>query len=83
MPNEIKSISNPRLKLEILSPEEIDPSQNALEIWESNGAQVDWSSSVVKIPSNLLEEAIRLAPPVYTLSARQIEQDLPLDGNHV
>jgi trimethylamine--corrinoid protein Co-methyltransferase len=100
MPNDIKSISNPRLKLEILSPEEIDrihlttldivekvgvrfPSQNALEIWESNGAQVDWSSSVVKIPSNLLEEAIRLAPPVYTLSARQIEQDLPLDGNHV
>ena len=100
MPNEIKSISNPRLKLEILSPEEIDrihhttldivekvgvrfPSQNALKIWESNGAQVDWSSSVVKIPSNLLEESIKLAPPVYTLSARQIEQDLPLDGNHV
>ena len=60
MSNYIKSISNPNLKLEILSPEEIDrihlttleivgkvggrfPSQNALEIWESNGAQVDWS----------------------------------------
>lgn len=100
MSNEIKSISNPNLKLEILSPEEIDrihlttldivekvgvcfPSQNALEIWESNGAQVDWDSSVVKIPSNLLEEALKLAPPDYTLAARQIEQDLPLDGNHV
>ena len=100
MSNYIKSISNPNLKLEFLSPEEIDrihlttleivgkvgvrfPSQNTLEIWESNGAQVDWSQSVVKIPSNLLGEALKLAPPDYTLAARQIEQDLPLDGNHV
>ncbi len=100
MPNEINSISNPRLKLEILSPEEIErihsttldimekvgvrfPSQNALKIWESHGAQVDWSSSVVKIPSSLIENALKLAPPIYTLAARDNEQDLPLDGNHV
>ena len=100
MPNEIKSISNPRLKLEILSPAEIGrihsttldimekvgvrfPSQNALKIWESHGAQVDWSSSIVKIPSNLIENAIKLAPPIYTLAARNNKQDLPLDGNHV
>jgi trimethylamine--corrinoid protein Co-methyltransferase len=100
MPGEIKSISNPRLKLEILSSSDIEqihsttldilekvgvrfPSQNALEIWDSHGAQVDWSSSIVKIPSRLLEDAIKQAPPQYTLAARDDEQDLPLDGNHV
>jgi trimethylamine---corrinoid protein Co-methyltransferase len=31
----------------------------------------------------LIEEAIKLCPPEYTLAARDEKQDLPLDGNHV
>jgi trimethylamine--corrinoid protein Co-methyltransferase len=100
MPKEIKSISDPRLKLDILSQGEIErihsttldilekvgvrfPSKTALEIWESHGVQVDWASSIVKIPSDLLEEALKNAPPSYPLAARDNEQDLSLDGNHV
>ncbi|MFN2125861.1 MAG: trimethylamine methyltransferase family protein, partial [Candidatus Promineifilaceae bacterium] len=59
------------------------PSQRALDIWEKNGAQVDRDTMVVKAPAELIEEAIKLCPPAYTLAARDPEQDLPLDGNHV
>jgi len=100
MPSEIKSISNPRLNLNILSADDIErihhttldimenvgvrfPSPKALKIWESNGAQVDWTSSVVKIPPKLIEDAMKSAPPAYPLAARNKEQDLILDGNHV
>jgi trimethylamine--corrinoid protein Co-methyltransferase len=54
-----------------------------LDIWEKNGAQVDRDTMVVKAPAELIEEAIKLCPPAYTLAARDPEQDLPLDGNHV
>jgi trimethylamine--corrinoid protein Co-methyltransferase len=96
----IKSISNPRLSLNILSAEEVQkiheaslrvietvgvkfPSARALDIWESHGAGVDTGSMVVKAPGRLIEEALRMAPPVYTLAARNPALDLPLDGNHV
>jgi trimethylamine--corrinoid protein Co-methyltransferase len=59
------------------------PSQKALDIWESHGAQVDRGQSIVKASGELIEEALKHAPPVYTLAARQESQDLPLDGNHV
>ena len=92
MSQKIKSISNPRLSLNILSAEEVQkiheaslrvietvgvkfPSARALDIWESHGAGVDTGSMVVK--------ALRMAPPVYTLAARNPALDLPLDGNHV
>jgi trimethylamine--corrinoid protein Co-methyltransferase len=38
---------------------------------------------VVKAPGQLIEDALKQAPPGYTLAAREPEQDLPLDGNHV
>jgi trimethylamine--corrinoid protein Co-methyltransferase len=38
---------------------------------------------VVKAPGRLIEEAIRQAPSVYTLAARNPLLDLHLDGNHV
>ena len=100
MSKKIKSIQDPRLKLDILTLEGVQriheatlhiiantgvrfPSKRALEIWEKNGAQVDHDSMVVKAPRKLIEEAIKLCPPQYTLAARDQEQDLPLDGNHV
>ncbi len=100
MTGKIKSITNPKLGLDILSLEEIQrlhtasldviesagvrfPSKRALDIWEANGASVDRSTSIVKVPGHVIEAALKLAPPKYSLAARKPEQDLPLDGNHV
>jgi len=100
MPRKIKSITNPRLRLDLLSPEDISrlhsatlaiiertgvrfPSERALHIWEAHGASVDWDTKIVRAPGHLIDEALKKAPPVYTLAARCPEQDLPLDGNHV
>lgn len=100
MTGQIKSISNPKLKLEVLNQDEISrlhtatldiienvgvkfPSLRALEIWEARGAQVDRQSFVVKAPGSLVEQVLKSAPPAYHLAARNPEQDLSLDGNHV
>ena len=100
MSKKIRSISNPRLSLNILGPDEVRkihdsslrvietvgvkfPSARALDIWKSHGARVDAGSMIVKAPGRLIEEALRKAPPVYTLAARNPALDLPLDGNHV
>jgi trimethylamine--corrinoid protein Co-methyltransferase len=100
MAGNIKSISNPRLNLNILSPEDVRqihnatldviesvgvkfPSEKALNVWEEHGAVVDKCTSVVKVPGHIIEESLKKAPPIYTLSARNPAQDLPLDGNHV
>ena len=100
MSKNIKSITNPKLKLEILTPEEVKkiheatlwiiehvgvrfPSQRAMEIWEANGATVDRTKKIVKVKGDVIEEALKKAPPAYTLAARDPQQDLPLDGNHV
>jgi trimethylamine---corrinoid protein Co-methyltransferase len=100
MTGKIKSITNPKLSLEILTPEEIlhlhnatldiiettgirFPSKRALDIWEEHGAKVDRNTSIVKVPGRIIEDALKLAPPKYDLAARNPDQDLPLDGNHV
>src|SRR5512145_1686984 len=100
MSKNIKSISDPKLKLEVLTTEEVKkiheatlwiiehvgvrfPSQRALEIWEANGATVDRDKKIVKVKGDVIEEALKKAPPTYTLAARDPQQDLPLDGNHV
>ncbi len=59
------------------------PSKRAQEIWASHGAQVDAKTGIVKAPAHLVESALKKAPPVYTLAARDEKQDLPLDGKHV
>jgi trimethylamine---corrinoid protein Co-methyltransferase len=100
MSKNIKSVSNPKLKLEILTQEEVKkiheatlwiiehvgvrfPSQRALEIWEANGATVDRDKKIVKVKGEVIEEALKKCPPTYPLSARDPQQDLSLDGNHV
>ena len=96
----IKSISNPKLKLEILTTEDIQkiheatlwiiehvgvrfPSKRALEIWEAHGATVDREKRIVRVKGDIIEGALGKCPPAYTLAARDPNQDLPLDGNHV
>jgi trimethylamine--corrinoid protein Co-methyltransferase len=59
------------------------PSERALDIWEVHGAAVDRDSMIVRAPGQLIEAALKKAPPTYSLAARQPSQDLPLDGNHV
>ena len=59
------------------------PSDRALEVWASAGATVDRESKVVRAPRDLIEDALRHAPPAYDLAARDPSQDLPLDGRHV
>ncbi|HKJ26345.1 MAG TPA: trimethylamine methyltransferase family protein, partial [Anaerolineales bacterium] len=100
MSSKIKSITDPKLSLDILTKEELDkiheatlqiientgvrfPSERALAIWEAHGAEVDHDSQVVKVTGEVIEEALKQAPPAYPLAARNPEQDLPLDGNHV
>lgn len=55
-------------------------SQRAREIWHGAGAEI--SGDVVKIPGHLVESALRDAPSVFTLCARDGRHDLPLDGRH-
>jgi len=98
--NYIKSITNPKLKLEIFTPAEVKkihdatlwiiekvgvkfPSQRALDIWAANGAEVDRDRKIVRARGELIESALKKCPPVYPLAAREPNQDLPLDGNHV
>ncbi|NOH03992.1 MAG: hypothetical protein HND47_19495 [Chloroflexi bacterium] len=96
----IKTISNPKLKLEILTQEDVRkihdatlhiiekvgvrfPSKRALEIWEAHGADVDHEKRIVRVKPQVIDEALKKCPPRYTLAARDPQQDLPLDGNHV
>ncbi|MGZ7030969.1 MAG: trimethylamine methyltransferase family protein, partial [Thermoanaerobaculia bacterium] len=100
MSRAIKSISDPKLKLEILSAEDVKkihaatlwiiekvgvrfPSERALDIWEAHGAAVDRGRGIVKARGELIESALKTCPPAYPLAARDPEQDLFLDGNHV
>src|SRR5512136_2197612 len=99
MPGKITAYANPRIKLEILTHEDVRrihtatldvietvgvrfPSRKALDILQAHGATVDWNTSIAKIPGRVVEGALKQAPPVYTLAARDPSLDLPLDGQH-
>lgn len=100
MSRPIKSISDPKLHLEILTPEEVEqihraslqiiertgvrfPSEWALDIWEEHGAAVDRDTQIVKVNGDTIEQALERGKPVYSLAARDPQQDLLMDGNHV
>ncbi|MCP4515372.1 MAG: hypothetical protein GY824_09120, partial [Delftia sp.] len=57
--------------------------RRAMDLWEAHGATVDRETMVVKVPGQVIEEALKQAPPSYALAARDPAQDLPLDGKHV
>jgi len=56
------------------------PSKKALKVFADHGALVDEESQIVRIPSELVLEAMRQAPRVYTISGRTEGTDLTLDG---
>lgn len=96
----IKTIANPRFRLDVLSPSDIRriheatleiiatagvkfPLPRALDILEAHGAAIDRATSIAKIPAQVIEGALKSAPPVYTLAARDPAQDLLMDGAHI
>jgi len=58
-------------------------SDEALEIYYSHGCKIDKEKKIVKIPSYLVEEAIRSAPSSVLLAGRDPKNDLILEGTRV
>jgi trimethylamine--corrinoid protein Co-methyltransferase len=56
------------------------PSERALCVFEDHGAQVDWDRQVVRLPPDVVVEAMGHAPRSYLLSGRAAGTDLVLDG---
>jgi len=58
------------------------PSRKALEIFADHGAKVDMDTEIVRIPPDLVEEAMSTAPRSFVLGGREERFDLLLDGSH-
>jgi trimethylamine--corrinoid protein Co-methyltransferase len=56
------------------------PSEKALAIYAEHGAHVDFETQTVKLPPQVVLEALSHAPRFYTMGARLPEFDLKLDG---
>jgi trimethylamine--corrinoid protein Co-methyltransferase len=56
------------------------PSERARTIYAEHGAQVDPHTQVVRIPPEVVIEAMSHAPRYYTMGARSEAHDLRLDG---
>lgn len=57
------------------------PSRQALEIFAGHGARVDWETETVRIPPELVLEALSTAPRSFVLGGREERFDLLLDGS--
>lgn len=68
--------------LEILEETGIHcPSPKALSIYEEHGAEVDRETETVKLPPDVVLDAMSHAPRFYTMGARVPAFDLNLDGS--
>jgi trimethylamine--corrinoid protein Co-methyltransferase len=56
------------------------PSEQALDILASHGAEVDRDTQIAKLPADLVLEAMSHAPRAFTVSGRADGTDLILDG---
>jgi trimethylamine--corrinoid protein Co-methyltransferase len=56
------------------------PSKKALDIYADHGGEVDFGSQIVKLPPDVVLEAMSHAPRFYTMGARLPAFDLELDG---
>ncbi len=56
------------------------PSEKALNIYAEHGAQVDFESQIVKLPPDVVLEAMSHAPRFYAMGARLPAFDLNLNG---
>ncbi len=56
------------------------PSDKCLKIYADHGAQVNFTTRIVKIPPDVVLSAMKHAPRFYTMGARSASHDLRLDG---
>ncbi|MFC2028600.1 trimethylamine methyltransferase family protein [Chloroflexota bacterium] len=78
-PSEIEELKTGTLK--ILSEVGVHfPSKKALTIFADNGASVDWEKRIVRIPENIVKNAMSNAPRRFVLGGRNDRFDLTLDG---
>ena len=56
------------------------PTEKALKIFDDHGANVDWDTQMVRIPSDLVKKAISTAPRSFVMGGREERLDLTLDG---
>lgn len=57
------------------------PSKRALGIFADHGASVDMDKQIVRIPSDLVQNAMSRAPRSFVLAGREERFDLRLDGD--
>ena len=57
------------------------PSERALRVFSEHGVQVDMDSQIVRLPPEIVLEAMSHAPRVFTLSGRADRSTLTLDGS--
>lgn len=58
-------------------------SERALDLLKEGGAEVDFGDQVARIPSALVEEAVRKAPSSFTLYGRRREYDMKMEDDRV
>jgi trimethylamine--corrinoid protein Co-methyltransferase len=78
-PEQLSSIKSATLQI----MEEVGvrfPSNKALRIFADHGAVVDWKRQLVRLPADMVLEALGQAPRSYVLSGRSEGTDLILDG---
>jgi trimethylamine--corrinoid protein Co-methyltransferase len=57
-------------------------SKRALDVLAEAGAEVDYETTVAKLPPEVVERALATLPRRFTLGGRTPDYDLPLDGEH-
>jgi trimethylamine---corrinoid protein Co-methyltransferase len=57
-------------------------SRRALDVLAEHGAEVDYETTVARVPAAAVEKALTTLPREFTLGGRSPEFDLPLDGEH-
>jgi len=58
-------------------------SRRALDILLEHGAEVDYETTVAKLPGDLIEQALSNLPARVVLGGRTPDYDLPLDREHI
>jgi trimethylamine--corrinoid protein Co-methyltransferase len=79
-PSELQTLQNGTLHL-LSEVGTRFPSEMALKIFADHGAKVDWKTSIVRIPPDLVSKAMATAPRSFILGGRKERFDLTLDGS--
>ena len=58
------------------------PSARAIRVFADHGADVDYDSQIVRLPPDMVLEAMSHAPRHYVLGSRSEATDLHIDGKH-